>query len=130
VAATPTQSWPVITTTTSATIGGVVKSRVMSLATTNATSVKAIQGNIYGLKVYNTNASTRYFKLYDKTSAPTVGTDTPIITIPIAPSSWAPVLEQPIPFTNGIAYAITGAVADSDTTAVSANDVVGTIIYQ
>jgi len=57
-----------------------------------------------------------------------VGTDTPVRVIPIPAGggydSWFPV---GFSFATGIAYAITGAVGDSDTTAVAANDVVGYI---
>lgn len=55
-----------------------------SAATTNATSVKATAGNIYTITLSNNGAAAAYFKLYNKATAPTVGTDTPldVITIP------------------------------------------------
>lgn len=34
----------------------------------------------------NINAAARYLKLYNKASAPTVGTDTPVLTIPLPPA--------------------------------------------
>lgn len=105
--------------------------RVASAATTNATSVKAAPGHVYGIYLGNVDADEiRYLKLYDKASAPTVGTDVPIATIAI-PISGQAHLSFPvgIPFSLGIAYAIVDGIADSDTTAVAANDVHGGLLY-
>lgn len=103
-----------------------------SAASTNATSVKASAGNIYGLFVTNNSAAVKYLKLYNKASAPTVGTDTPVAVIGIAANGGQVAINHvwSIPrFSTGIAYAITGGVSDADTTAVSANDVSGWIVY-
>lgn len=48
-----------------------------SAATTNATSVKTSVGRLAQIRGYNAGAAGRYLKLYNKASAPTVGTDTP-----------------------------------------------------
>lgn len=100
-------------------------SRLLSAAaTTNATSVKASTGAIVSIQGYNAKASAVYLKLYNKASAPTVGTDTPVKTLYI-PASAAFVFDFPVGsyFSTGIAYAITGAAADADTTALAAGDV-------
>jgi len=106
-------------------------SHIVSAATTNATSVKASAGIINDIVVSNNGAGVAYFKLYDKASAPTVGTDTPIATILIPingtvviPAGWASMR-----LGTGIAYAITGGAAVADVTAVTAAQVVGTINY-
>jgi hypothetical protein len=108
-------------------------SRIPSAAnTTNATSAKASAGEVHQITAYNTTAAVKYLKLYNKASAPTVGTDTPTHTLPIPPNGS---LAVSFPnggayFGTGIAYALTGAAADSDTTALTAGDVVGlTISY-
>ena len=110
---------------------GPTMQRVKAAASTNATSVKASAGQIYGWSLYNNASLARYFKLYNKASAPTVGTDTPFFTI-IIPASGGTNVEWPhgIPMGTGIAFAITGGVADSDTTAVSADDVHGALLYK
>jgi hypothetical protein len=112
---------------------GVVRakhSRVMSAATTNATSVKVGSGVVVGWHLANTSAAVKFVKLYDKASAPTVGTDVPIHTIALAANGRADAINiLGIPFTLGIAYAITGAAADSDATAVALNDIVGGVLY-
>jgi hypothetical protein len=107
--------------------------KLFSAATTNATSVKGSAGVIAGLYLYNANAAVRYFKLYNKASAPTVGSDTPVLVIPIPPNGTQKVdhaiTSFGMRFSTGIAYAITGGLADADTTAIGANDVVVGINY-
>jgi hypothetical protein len=89
--------------------------------------VKASAGQIGFIFAINLNAAIRYLKLYNKASAPTVGTDTPIATLPIPASSTGAGFMLTIPsgvnFSTGIAYATTTGVADSDTAAVAANEI-------
>jgi hypothetical protein len=102
-----------------------------SAATTNATSVKASAGSVFTIVATNINAAARFLKLYNKASAPTVGTDVPVVTLSI-PASGVPLVVDSslgIRFTTGIAYAITGAAADTDTTAVAAGEIKVSISY-
>lgn len=113
--------------------GASQKHKLTSAATTNATSVKASTGILCGGSLRNRAASERYFKLYQKATAPVVGTDTPILTIGI-PAGGAITLGDVFGFagllmSTGVAYAITGAYADNDTTAVAAGDVDVNLIY-
>jgi hypothetical protein len=116
------------------TSGGHSISRTLSAATTNATSVKGSAGQVYGYYVSNTNASPRYLKLYNKATSPTVGTDTPVLTllIPGNASGVAGHVEftNGIEFTTGIAFALTTGVADADTGAVAANEIVLNLFYK
>lgn len=114
--------------TLSAATNGLTYSRVNSAATTNATSLKASAGQIIGLDVFNVAAYMVFLKLYNKASAPTVGTDVPVWTIPIAAGGGFS-LDESVGeyFSTGIAYAITKLQADSDTTAVAAGDVTGRV---
>jgi len=96
-----------------------------SAATTNATSVKAAAGDLFKVSGNNTVASKRYLKLYNKASAPTVGTDTPVLTF-VLPASAPFAIDLGASgqyFATGIAFAITGAAADADTTAIAAGDI-------
>lgn len=100
-------------------------SNVNSAASTNATVVKASAGTLYNVTVSNTGAAARYVKFYNKATAPTVGTDTPVFTIQVAAGA---TLSIPFGttghrFATGIGLAITANAADSDTTAVSAGEV-------
>jgi hypothetical protein len=98
---------------------------VSAAASTNATSVKTSAGDLFHVTGYNTNAAPRYLKLYNKASAPTVGTDTPIWTEYLPASSrFSFSFPSPMYFSTGIAFAITTAAADSDTGALTAGDVV------
>lgn len=101
--------------------------RLVSAATTNATNVKASAGAVGFIYAVNLNAAVRYLKLYNKASSPTVGTDTPIATLPIPASTTGAGFMLPIPggvaFTTGISYATTTGAADSDTAAVAANEI-------
>lgn len=94
--------------------------------------VKTSAGKLYGWYIYNDGAAEVYVKFYNATAAnTTVGTTTPILTIPIPAGSAANV-----EFTNGIAFgtalciAATTGVADNDTTAPAANQVVANIFYK
>lgn len=109
---------------------GMSNSRVVSAGSTNATSVKASSGKLVEIDLFNTAAYDVFVKFYNKASAPTVGTDTPVWTIPLKTgtgySKSFPVGRY---FSTGLAYAITKLQADSDTTAVVASDVTGTISW-
>ncbi len=117
-----------------ATSGGCLISRVLSAASTNSTSVKASAGQVYGWYITNINASPRYVKLYNKASGPTVGTDTPVMTV-LVPGNAAGAGTN-VEYNNGIAFAtgiglgITTGVADNDTGAVAANEVVVNLFYK
>jgi hypothetical protein len=104
---------------------------VESAASVNATLVKASPGDVYEISLTNYSAAAKFFKFYDKASAPTVGTDTPCLTIALAANS-----EKVYGFgsfgkrfARGIAYAITNLQSVADATAVGADDVVGAFSY-
>lgn len=96
-----------------------------SAATTNATLVKSSAGTLFSILITSTSASVRYLKLYNKASAPTVGTDVPVITVTI-PAGGTLTLDGGtlgVRFGTGIGLAITGAAADNDTTAIAAGEI-------
>jgi hypothetical protein len=105
-----------------------------ALGTTNATVVKAGPGVVTSLHVTNFNAAARYLRFYDTAKAPTAGVGTPVRKYGIPANSTtgagfalAPML--PMAFKVGIAFTLTTGVADTDATALTANDVVITIEY-
>lgn len=107
--------------------------RLISAASTNATSLKASAGTLHQLYAVNLNAAVRYLKFYNKASAPTVGTDTPVATFPIPASATGAGFQinfdPGFDFSTGIAYATTTGVADSDTAAVAANEIIVVGVY-
>ena len=100
--------------------------------------VKATAGQLYKLRLTNFATTVRYVKLYNATAAnTTVGTTTPIDTIPVpAGSSTAPTVITEsfgglgLTFGTALCLAATTGLADNDTGAPSANDVVATAYYK
>lgn len=124
---------PLPVSITAGTAGGSSIKMVISAATNNATSVKASAGLVNGWYISNLNAAIMYVKLYDKASAPSPASDTPVITIGIPGNtagagtnvSWP----TGITFSTGIALAIVTGVAVNNNTAVAANEVVVNLFY-
>jgi hypothetical protein len=104
--------------------------RVLWPANTTGVNVKSAGGQVYGWYLYNNATSIRIVKLYDKASAPTVGSDTPAQTLVLPANGGANLFnEVGFQFVNGIGIGITGGIADNDTTAPSANDVAVNLFY-
>jgi hypothetical protein len=93
---------------------------LVSAASTNATSVKGAAGQIGTLILTNSSATWAYFKLVNKTSAPTVGTDTAIINIGVAPNTTQDCSTSfaGLRMTTGIAYYVSGGPSLTDNTAL------------
>jgi len=108
--------------------GGCTPGKLISAATTNATAVKTSPGQLYWIYVTNTNAAIRWLKLYNKASAPTVGTDVPTLTLGIpgntAGAGGTVSITIGIQFTTGIALATTTGDADANSGAVAADEMV------
>jgi hypothetical protein len=103
-------------------------SAINSAASTNITSVKATAGTVYSVVASNSGANGTgwaYVKIYNKASAPVLGTDVPLLVIPVAPGDIASVEfgATGSRFASGIALAITSGFADADTGAVAASQV-------
>lgn len=94
--------------------------------------VKGSAGNIYGWYMMNKNAATLFLKFYNDTAANvTVGTTTPVITIPVPTGSAANVaFPNGISFSTAITVAVTTGVADNDTGAPAANDFIINLMYK
>ena len=118
------------------TSGGTTIFRSLDLDETEE-EVKASAGQVYWITAFNLSTGVRFLKFYNATAANvTVGTTTPVLTIPIptqAASANGAGLVLSIP--NGIAFgtaitvAATTGVADNDTGAPGANEVIVNIGY-
>lgn len=94
-------------------------------------AVKATPGVLYGYYMFNNAAAVRYVKFYNKATAPTVGTDVPFLTIALPASSGANLsFNGGVLFKTGIGIGATTGVADNDTAAPTANDVVVNVFYK
>jgi hypothetical protein len=91
--------------------------------------VKASAGQIYWIHAMNLSASTRFVKIYDATSG-TIGTGTPVLTFPIATqgttngAGFMLAVPNGIEFSTGISVGASTGIADNDTGAPAANDVI------
>lgn len=88
------------------TTGGLSLSRVVT-GTTGV--IKASAGQLYTLSAYNSNAGVRFLHLYNKATAPTLSTDTPVMTVPLLATgiTHVPLSDIGIAFALGIAWAYT-----------------------
>lgn len=106
---------------------------LIAAANTNATLVKSGPGKIISIIAVNVNAAVRYLKLYDIGKVPVAGSGIPgrRYAIPASTTGLGFVLAPTVPmgFFSGLAFTITGGGADSDATAISANDVILTLEY-
>lgn len=96
-----------------------------SAATTNPTVAKASSGRLFSVNGYNASAGVIYLKFYDEASPPTVGTDVPVLTLALPPTS---VFDYPLGgfvLPTGIAYGLTTGAADNSSTAIGAGDILG-----
>jgi hypothetical protein len=113
--------------------GGLTIGRVISAASTNATSIKASAGRLHTIAAFNVNAAARYLKIYNKASAPTVGSDTPVLTFAIPGNTAAAgfTIDSSIGWalSTGIAIALTTGITDADTGAVAASEIAVNLGY-
>lgn len=97
--------------------------------------IKATAGQVYWIHAMNMVATARYLKFYNETAASvTVGSTTPVLTFPIPANSTTGAgfvfnIPQGIPFSTAISVACTTGVADADTGAPGANDVIINVGY-
>lgn len=93
---------------------------------TNATSVKGSAATLFSCQLANNSTNIAFLKIYNKATAPTVGTDTPVKTLiipgPAAGGGGSNISFGPGGLTlgTGFAAAVTGVITDADTTAVAA----------
>jgi hypothetical protein len=133
ISGTQPVSGTVTATVTAGTVNPVVPATPYILNSAASTNGALILTGTSGLQAFyatNTGATTAFVKLYNKATAPTVGTDVPamILIVPAAVSGVPGICTLPIGFSGfrfalGLGIAITGGVADSDTTAVTAGQV-------
>lgn len=112
---------------------GTTPYKLISTASTNANVIKASGGNLYSIVAIGLTSTVRYLKIYSKATAPAVGTDVPLMTIPIPANTQGAGVAIPfamgVNFPLGISIAITSGSADNDTGAVGAGDVIVNLTY-
>ena len=98
---------------------------VNSAASTNGALVLTGTSGLQAFFASNIGASDAFVKLYNKATAPTVGTDVPEMVIKVPAGGQVEVSPgfNGYRFALGLGIAITGLAADTDTTAVAAGQV-------
>src|SRR3989344_4474140 len=87
-------------------------------------NIKSSAGQIYGWYLFNNAPTVRYIKLYNKARAPSVGADTPAMTIPLPANAAANVIvPSGIAFSHGIGIGATTGVSDGNADMPTTNDV-------
>lgn len=124
----PISPTPVVT-------GGLSIFRSLDLDETEE-DVKTSAGQVYGIWFTNTATSTRWLKFYNATAASViVGTTVPVITLALPGNSSDDISgvfssAHGLAFDTAICVAATTGVADNDTGAPAANDVIVNIFYK
>jgi hypothetical protein len=101
------------------------------IAATNGV-VKASAGQLYACTLTNSNAAIRYLQIYNKTTAGTLSTDTPVATIPLPPNAsvfWGADAIGAA-FATGISWQFTTDDIAIPTTAGAATDIHGSCLYK
>ena len=111
-----------------------VRGRLGEAATVNAANFKASKAKVFSYEFANLNTTTwRFVQLYNKATAPSPPSDVGVLVLKIAIPPGGVRTQtfiRGLDFNAGLGIAVTGAVADTDATAIGANEVVGSIYYQ
>jgi hypothetical protein len=98
----------------------------IAAASTNANFAKASAATLLACQFSNNSTNAAFFKVFNKASAPTLGTDVPVTTLiipgPAAGGGGSNVEFGPggLALSTGFAYAVTLGIADNDNTVVAA----------
>jgi hypothetical protein len=117
------------TTPTATTSGGLSTVRVV---TGTSGVIKASAGGLFHVIYQNTNAAVRYIQIYDKATAPTLSTDTPIATCQMALTSRGEcdLTIYGVSGAAGLAWAVTTDDVAIPTTAGSSGDLHATFLFK
>jgi hypothetical protein len=96
---------------------------------TTGVNLKGSAGVVYGVQMSAIGSTPVYVKLYNKATAPTCGTDTPVKRLIIPAASTAAngsgsnvsLGAVGVTFSLGIGYCVTGGITDADTSSPAAN---------
>lgn len=123
VAISPNNTVPVAQVASTA--NGATPYKIIATASTNSNLISAGAHNVYSAQLGNNSANIAYLKLYNKATAPTCGTDTPVKTLIIPASTSGAGSNVTInigaSFSLGVGICVTSGIADNDTGAVAAS---------
>jgi hypothetical protein len=106
-------------------------------ASVNETAIKASAGQIYSISAFSLDATPVYIKLYNDTTANIDETDTPVYRLMVPANSTASLgsgfvfdFGVGLEFGTAITLRTTTGIADNDTGALTANEVLVNVCYQ
>lgn len=109
--------------------GAASRTHLISAGTTNATVVKASAGRLLGWAITNSSAAWKYVKLHNQATTPTAGSGV-VQTIGVPPNSVREMsFDGGIAFSTGIALTTVTGISDTDSAAVTLNDLAIDIFY-
>ena len=115
---------------TPATAGGNAIFHLVAAGTDNATNVKASAGQVYGGLVFNKAATPRYLKFHNTAGVPTAGAGV-VMTVAAQAGVLTPfAIPGGAAFATGIGITMVTGIADNDTAAVTAADLVVDVFYK
>lgn len=97
--------------------------KYLSVASNNATLVLGRPSIVKMIFATNTTATIYYLKFYNKATAPTCGTDVPVLTLPLPINNASPPVNDVgdgLLFPLGVGFCIVGGIADADNTVAAA----------
>lgn len=124
---------PLPNSTQAATTGGATTFKLIAAATNNSTLISAGAHTVYSYQTGSISSSTPYWlKFYDKATAPTCGTDTPVKVILIPPTNSGNNGNVPVGFavTLGLGICVVGGIADNDNTSAAATTLAINVDYK
>jgi hypothetical protein len=101
-----------------------------SANTNNAELINKGGTTVRSIVAFNAGGAAAYLKLYDTAAAPTVGTDRPVMVIAVPTVSTVTVpLKEGYRFALGLGIGMVTGAADTDNTAVAANQLKVNFVY-
>lgn len=110
--------------------GGLLEFHLVSANSTNATVIKALQGQVYGWSIFNNNANPRKVAFHNSASTPTAGSGVFITVVIPGGENESVFLPYGIEFDTGIGITTVTGLGDSNSTSVAADDLVINIFYK
>ncbi len=102
-----------------------------SAASNNAQLVERTKAELRSIACFNAGGAAAYVKLYDKAVAPTIGTDVPVLVVPVPAAGSARIDfgSAGMRFILGMGIGMVTGAADTDNTAVAAAQLKVTLLY-
>jgi hypothetical protein len=113
------------------TSGGLTMKHFVAAATDNTAFAKASGGQLYDVDIFNNAGYPVYFKLYNKATAPTCGSDTVVKVVGVQAGTGRTFLSDTgLAFSTGIAYCLVKGIADNDDTSTALSDATVDMSYK